>query len=275
MTSFKNQNLQARSFQHQNLQGADFSGADIRGCNFNHAQLAGANFERVKAGLSPQKLVGLSGITIAIALLIADALSRLIFSALGQIPDGSAWSLVLVLYGVLSLAGASAGVSLLKNISLKISRLAGTVSAVVSGALLGFFYAGSASGNNPTVAIAGAIAAGLVLLVACVFGHQTLIKIAIATLTTVTTYAAAFLLGATASVSLSAQQSIGFAWAIAALIYVWLTLNSLKSILRSLKLASTTSFQGTNLTDARFDQADLNHTDFSRSIGYCKRRDRL
>ena len=269
MTSFKNQPLQARSFQQQILNGADFSGADIRGCNFNNAQLVGANFERVKAGLSPQKLMILSGSAIAIALLVGDAVSRLIFGALGQIPNSSAWSFVLVLYGVLGLAGASAGISSLKSISLKTSRLAGTLSAVLSGALLGFFYAGSASGNNPSIAIGGAIAAGLVMFAASVFLHQALIKIAIATLTTVTTYGAAFMLGATASASLSAQHGIGFAYAIAAFVYVWLTLNSLKSMIRSLKLASTTSFKGANLTDARFDQAALNHTDFSQSIGYC------
>ena len=90
MTSFRNQNLQARSFRQQVLNGADFSGADIRGCNFNQAQLAGANFERVKAGLSPQKFARLSSLTIAIALLVGDALSRLIFGALGQIPNSSA-----------------------------------------------------------------------------------------------------------------------------------------------------------------------------------------
>ncbi len=269
MISFKNQHLQARSFRQQILNGADFSGADIRGCNFNQAQLVGANFERVKAGLSPHKLMRLSGIMIAIALLVGDALSRLIFGALGQIPNSSAWLFVLVLYGVLGLAGASAGISSLKSISLKTSRLAGVFSAVLSGAWLGFFYAGSASGNNPSIAIAGAMSAGLVMGVASVFLHQSWIKIAIATIPTVTTYGAAFLLGATASVSLSAQHSIGFAYAIATFVYVWLTLSSLKSIIRSLNLASTTSFKGANLTNARFDQAALNHTDFSQSIGYC------
>ena len=139
MPSFKNQNLQGRSFRHQILMGADFSGADIRGCTFDHAQLSEANFERAKAGLSPRKFAWLSGGSMAIALFVGDALSRLIFSALGQIPVGAAWSFVLVLYGVLSLVSASAGVSLLINIPLKISRLAGTVSAVMSGTLLGFF----------------------------------------------------------------------------------------------------------------------------------------
>ncbi len=270
MTSFKNQKLQNRSFQQKILNGADFSGADIRGCNFNNAQLAGANFERVKAGLSAQKLVLLSGMTIAIALLVGNALSRLIFGALGQIPNSSAWSFVLILYGTLSLAGVSAGISSLKSIPLKASRLASTSSAVLSGALLGFFYAGSVSGNNSSIAIAGAVSVSLLMLIASVFLHQALIKIAIAAITTVTSYGAAFLLGATASMSLSTQQlGIGFAFAIATFVYVWLTLNGLKLVMRSLKLASTTSFKGADLTDARFDQADLNHTDFSQTIGYC------
>ena len=192
--------------------------------------------------------------TFAIALLVGNALSRLIFGALGQIPNSSAWSFVLILYGTLSLAGVSAGISLLKSIPLRTSRLASILSAVSSGALLGFFYAGSASGNNPSIAIAGAVSTGLLMLLASVFLHQALVKIAITTITTVTSYGAAFLLGATASVSLSAQQfAIGFICAIATLAYVWLTLNSLKLILQLLKLASTTSFKGADLTDARFD----------------------
>ena len=254
MTDFKNQNLQGRSFQGQNLNGSDFSGADIRGCNFNHAQLVGANFEQASVGLSPRKFILLGGLTIAISLLVADALSRLIFSALGQIPNSPAWSFVLHLYGVLNLAGASAGVSSLNKISLKISRISMLVSAASSGALLGFFYAGSASGNNPNLAIAGAVAAGLVMVVGSIFVDRALIQIAIATVITVTVYAAAFLLGATAAMSLSAQQlGIGFTCAIASLIYAWLTLNSLKAIVRSVKLASTTSFKGANLIQARFD----------------------
>ena len=86
--------------------------------------------------------------TIAIGLLVTDALSRLIFSALGQIPNSPAWSFVLLLHGVLSLAGATAGVSSLNNISLKISRIARLVSAASSGALLGFFYAGKRFGKQ-------------------------------------------------------------------------------------------------------------------------------
>lgn len=257
MISFKNQNLQNRSFQHQVLNGADFSGTDIRGCNFNHAQLVGANFEQAKVGLLPQKFILLSGLTIAIALWVADALSRLIFSALGQLPNSRAWSFVLLLYGVLSLAGVSTGVGLSNRISVKTSRIASLVSAALSGALLGFLYAGSASGNNPSSAIAGAVAAGLVMVIGSLWIDWTLLQIAIATVQTVTVYAAAFLLGATASMSLSAQQfDIGLTCAIAALVYVWLAFKSLKGVVRSLKLAATTTFKGADLTQAQFDQAD-------------------
>jgi len=298
MASFNNQNLQSRSFQGQLLNGADFSGSDIRGCNFRNAQLVEANFERVKAGLSPQKFMRLSGVMSAIALLVGDALSRLIFGALGQIPGSSAWSFVLVLYGVLSAVAVSSGISsLATNLSrdsrsLKalsfvqsvplyvgsrslngipptIRKIARTFSAVLSGALLGFFYAGSASGNNSTLEIAGAIAASLLMFFASIFLSQAWVKLTILTIATVTIYSAAFLLGATASIHLSAQQiGMGTMMAIASLLCVWLTLNSLKQILRSLKLLSTTSFNGANLLTARFDRAELHHTDFSQTIGY-------
>ncbi len=269
MASFNNQNLQSRSFQKQILNGADFSGSDIRGCNFRNAQLVEANFERVKAGISPQKFILLSGVISAIALLVGDALSRLIFSALGQIPGSSAWSFVLVLYGFLTATAVSSGISSSNGIPLTIRKIARTFSAVLSGALLGFFYAGSASGNNSTVAIAGAVAASLLMFFASVFLPQAWVKLTILTIATVTTYGAAFLLGATASIHLSAQQiGMGTMMAIASLLCVWLTLNSLKQILRSLKLLSTTSFKGANLLNARFDHAELHHTDFSQTIGY-------
>ncbi len=266
MASFNNQNLQSRSFQGQILNGADFSGSDIRGCNFRNAQLVEANFERVKAGLSPQKFVRLSAAMSAIAFLVGDALSRLIFSALGQIPGSSAWSFVLILYGFLSAAAVSSGISSLKRVPLIIRNVARTLSAVLSGALLGFFYAGSASGNNSTLAIAGAIAAGLLMVFASFFLSQGWVKLTIATIITVTTYGAAFLLGATASIHLSAQQiGVGTMATIASLIFVWLTLTSLKQILRSLQLLSTTSFKGANLLNAHFDDAELHHTDFSQT----------
>ena len=269
MASFNNQNLQSRSFQGQLLNGADFSGSDIRGCNFRNAQLVEANFERVKAGLSPQKFMRLSGVMSAIALLVGDALSRLIFGALGQIPGSSAWSFVLVLYGVLSAVAVSSGISSLNGIPPTIRKIARTFSAVLSGALLGFFYAGSASGNNSTLEIAGAIAASLLMFFASIFLSQAWVKLTILTIATVTIYSAAFLLGATASIHLSAQQiGMGTMMAISSLLCVWLTLNSLKQILRSLKLLSTTSFNGANLLTARFDRAELHHTDFSQTIGY-------
>ena len=173
---------------------------------------------------------------------------------------------MLVLYGVLSAVAVSSGIGSLKSIPLIIRKVARTFSAVLSGALLGFFYAGSASGNNSTLAIAGAVAAGSLMFFASVFLPQAWVKLTIATITTVTTYGAAFLSGATASIHLSAQQiGVGTVAAIASLIFVGLTLNSLKQILRSLQLLSTTSFKGANLLNARFDHAELHHTDFSQT----------
>jgi uncharacterized protein YjbI with pentapeptide repeats len=257
MISFKNQNLQNRSFQGQVLHGADFSGADLRGCNFNRAQLEGANFEHARIGLLPRKLLLLSGVMVTIALFVTDALFRLIFSALGQIPNSPAWSFVLLLYGVLSWVGASMGVSVFNAIPAKIRHIAHLIAAILSGALLGFFYAGSASGNNPNLAIGGAVVAGLGMAGLSQGVSLAWIQTAIATLTTVTVYAAAFLLGATASISLSAQQfGLGVICAIGCLGCVGLAWSQFKAVVRSLKRCANTSFEGAELTGAKFDRAD-------------------
>ncbi len=197
-----------------------------------------------------------------IALLTADALFRLIFSALGQVPNGSAWSFVLLLYGILSLVGACIGVSLFKSRATKIRRIAHLIAAISSGALLGFFYAGSASGKNPNLAIGGAVVAGLGMVGLSQGSRPAWIQTAIATLTTVTVYAAAFLLGATASSSLSAQQfDLGLICAIGCLVYVGLAWSQLKAVVRSLKLAATTSFEGADLTAAIFDRTERDRGD--------------
>ncbi|MGV0028518.1 pentapeptide repeat-containing protein [Phormidesmis priestleyi] len=267
---FANRNLQNRSFKSQNLMGADFYNSDIRGCDFRNAQLMGANFVGVKAGLSPIKLVLGGAIAACIILLVGNAVTRLAFGSLGQIPGSRAWSYVVLLHGFLSVAGVASALSAIGQKSLKVDRftkLTGILSATLTGGLMGFFYGGSSTNNNAEVATIGAIAGAILMLLISVFVRQVGIRIAIAAAGFTNAYGAAFLLSATASSFLSTRH---FAWGIfftvTSLLYIWLTLISLKQVIWLIKQAAGTSFKNADLTHAQFDQP-LRHTDFSGTIG--------
>ncbi|MEG3978464.1 pentapeptide repeat-containing protein, partial [Microcoleus sp. herbarium8] len=143
VNNFSNQVLRNRSFQGQVLNGADFGGADVRGCNFRNAQLVGANFIGAKIGVSGRQIAVLSAGAIAICLVVGDVVTRLILGTQGQVLGSRSWSFVLLLYGVLSAAGLAGAIARTQPPTSKIGRFAGTISAILSGALLGFFYAGT------------------------------------------------------------------------------------------------------------------------------------
>jgi Pentapeptide repeats (8 copies) len=250
--SFANRNLQHRSFQNQVLNGIDFSGSDLRGCNFKNAQLVGANLMGTKIGLSPLRLVFLSTIVLLVIWEVGNAHARLIFGSLGQTPEDKAWVYVLILYGFLSLAGIVAAVAQVSRPTL--SRWAEILSAAMTGALVGFLYAGSAANNNAQSAIAGAIAGAVLLFCLSVWLRATWMSLAIAAAGLINQYAAAFLIAANASAFLSTRQLLwGILLTLTSLIYVGLTLISCQHVVRSLKQSASTSFLGANLTDARFD----------------------
>lgn len=242
------------------LNGIDFSGSDLRGCNFKNAQLVGANLTGAKMGLSPLRMVCLSAIVLLVIWGVGHAHARLIFGSLGQTPEDKAWSYVLVLYGFLSLAGIVAAVA---KVSPTLSRWAEILSAAMTGALGGFFYAGSAANNNAQSAIAGAIAGAVLLCCLSVWMRARWMGLAIAAAGLINQYGAAFLIAANASAFLSTRQLLwGILLTLASLIYVWLTLISCQHVVRSLKQSASTSFLGANLTDARFDvQIDANLLD--------------
>ena len=205
--NFSNQILRNRSFQGQVLNGADFSGADVRGCNFRNSQLVGANFIGAKIGLSRRQIAVLSAGAIAIFLVVGDVLTRLILGNQGEVPESRSWPFVLLLYGVLSVAGFASAIASKQPKTSKAGRLARIISAILSGALLGFFYAGTATNNNSQAAIAGmAIGGVLMFFVSRICGQFA--QVAIASAGSVATYAAAFLFSATASAFLQHSQTV-------------------------------------------------------------------
>jgi uncharacterized protein YjbI with pentapeptide repeats len=258
--NFANQNLRNRSFRGKILNGADFSGADIRGCNFRNAQLAGANFQGAKIGFSREQIVIFSAVAIAICLVVGDVLTRLILGTQGQIPESRSWPFVLLLYGVLSAAGVVSAIGHIQPETLKLSRFARTVSAVLSGALLGFFYAGIATNNNSLAALAGMVVGGVLMFFVSSRIRRQIVTVAIVAAGSVTTYGAAFLLSATASAFMSTHKLFwGACFGILSLLYFWWALVSFSGTIREIRKAVGTSFSGANLTDAKFDRAYIFH----------------
>jgi hypothetical protein len=266
--NFSNRNLRNRSFKGQTLNHADFSGSDLRGCDFSQAQLVGANFERVKTGQTRQQKVWLFSVALGTGAVVFDSVSRLIFASLGQTPEDEAWSFVLVLYAVLAIASVTAGLSLLFHSKSRISRLAGLLSGCCAAALVGFFQVGSHTDNNAQMAIAGALI-GVIGVAVLGAKPSRSMPIAIGTAGTVTAYGFAFLVGTTAIALLSVQRFVGgIGWSAITLIWIGLTVAIANQVIVELQSFAGTSFRGANLTNAKFTEATLHHTDFTGTIGW-------
>ena len=269
--SYANQDLRNRSFQGQPLSGADFSGADLRGCDFSGAELIGTNFERVKTGQTARQQMIWIGIAIASFLLTGHAVSRLVFGVLGQTPSDRAWGYVFALYISLCVAGVSSGLRIILSFRSKVNRAAFVLSASIAAAVNGFYYAGSVMEKNPQWAIAGAIISGVVtgLMLARWRGVSGAIAANMAV--AVMGYGAAFLTGVTAIGFLSTRHfSEGILLSCFTLALLWLTLQSLKLTFYQIQQTPGTLFCHANLTNARFDAASLNHTNFSNAQGWLR-----
>lgn len=271
--NFTNQDLRNRSFRGQNLNGADFSGCDIRGCDFSYALLQGANFERVRVGQTPIHFIPLALIALVVAVVAVNAVSRMIFGALGRTAAEPAWSFVLALYASLGIAGACSGLRVIIGTQSKVWRIATTLSGTLSGALLSFFYAGSSTANNPRIAIAAAVVGGIVMAVSSLLFRRGLVPVAVSTAGAVTGYGFAFFIGTIASAGLSTQNWIlGILWGSLSIGYLWLTMNSLILTVREIRETGRTSFKGADLTHAKFESARLENADFQGAIGYLNAR---
>ncbi len=267
--SYANQDLRNQSFRGQALNGIDFSGADLRGCDFSGAELIGATFEQVKTGQTSRQQLIWVGIAIATFLVSGHAISRLVFGALGQTPGDRAWGYALALYSSLCAAGISSGLRIMVPPRSTVDRAAFALSAILSAAISGFYYAGSVMGKDPQWAIAGAGVSSLFTGLLLTRWRGTSGMIAATMARAVMGYGAAFLTGTTAIAFLSTQHSAsGILLSGLTLILLWLTLQSLKRVCHQIRQAPGTLFRRANLTHARFDNAPLNHTDFSNAQGW-------
>ncbi|MBE9126494.1 MULTISPECIES: pentapeptide repeat-containing protein [unclassified Coleofasciculus] len=255
---FANQDLRNHSFKGQNLNGADFSGSDIRGCDFSYASLQGANFERVKVGQTPRQFITVVGVAVVVALLAVDAIARMIFGSLGRTPGEPAWAYILALYISMGIAGVGSGIRGITGTKSIAGRIATVMSGTASGALLGFFYGGSTTGNNPQIATAAAVLGGMVMAVISFRARNRLVAVAVSVAGAVAGYGFAFLVGTIAIAFLSVQKLVGgVVWGILSLGFLRLTMNSLTFVARDIRSFSGTSFKGADLTNAVFDVSKL------------------
>ncbi|MGK7899992.1 MAG: pentapeptide repeat-containing protein [Hormoscilla sp.] len=251
-TSFINRDLRDRSFSKQDLRGAVFEGCDLRGCDFRRAQLQGATFRQVKLGISPRKLMVYGAIALVVAALTFNAISDMVFGALGTNPQHPAWRFVLALYVSLAIAVFAVlpqrrwpppvqGVTLLP--------------AVTTGALLGFYYGGILADKEPQIAIISATFAGLTIgIIRLARPHATLMVSLITIIGTVAAYGITFTVVGLASAALSTGNLLpAIGWGTLSLLYFILTLKGLQTSSQTLKQAASTRFSPADLTYLTFD----------------------
>ncbi|MEP0903296.1 pentapeptide repeat-containing protein [Nodosilinea sp. FACHB-13] len=264
---FSNRDLRNRSFRGRNLSGADFRGSDIRGCDFGQAQLVGANFERARTGQTRRQVFLPLMVAGAFALALAYGLSQMVFGALGQTPEQSAWMSVVMLHIFAGVAGTGSASRALVGRDVSASRAGLYLSGVCSAALAGFFYLGSYFDQNLKAAIAGAIAGASLAIVFSLMAKKPM-RVFIPAMGAIAAYGFSFLIWTAAIAHLSARQYIwGVCLGALSLVYVWFAICSLRAVGHGVSQLIGTSFRGANLTNAQFDQGNLKNTDFSKAIG--------
>jgi hypothetical protein len=261
--NFAGQNLRNRSFVGQDLRGADFSYADLRGCNFRKACLASANFSYARLGRSPFQTILRLSVTLGVALLMMDAVSRLVFGALGKTWEDPAWPFVLLLQGVMAGIGLATVLRLFAQRPLCV--WAYRTAALLNGALLGFFYGGYLNNSNPGTAALGAMIGllGMAILLRFV-GSQLWLRLAVAMGSAIVLYGFTFFVGMWA-IAAGSTQNIGLALGLSGLglSTIWLCGYQLLQLIADLRMFPGTFFQGADLTNTIFEGAMLQQTDIA------------
>lgn len=266
--NFRNKDLRNRSFKGQNLDGADFSYANIRGCDFSNTSLRGANFENIKAGQTTKIFLSLVAVTFITIILVFHAASQMIFGVIERTPQSPVWVYGIALSISLAIAGiACAAMSLTKRKS-TLKRITTIISGASSGAILGFFYGGTAGGGkNPQIAIASAAIGAIIMAISSFYFKKGFIPITLSVAGTIYSYGFAFLVGTRAIAYLSTQNIIwGFGLSLLSLTYIGLTLISLRYAINEITIYSVTSFRHSNITNANFNNAKLGFSDFTNVV---------
>ncbi len=266
--NFSNQDLRNRSFKGQNLDGANFSASDVRGCDFSNTSLRGANFENIKAGQTTKIFFSLIAVTFITTIIVFHAVSQMIFGVIERTPESPVWVYGIALSISLAIAGiACAAISLAKRESI-FKRITTIISGATSGAILGFFYGGTAAGGkNPQVAIASAVIGALIVAISSFYFKKGLMLITLSVAGTIYSYGFGFLVGTRAIAFLSTQNIIwGFGLSFLSLIYIGFTLISLRYTIKQITTYCATSFRNSDITNANFNNAKLGFSDFTNAV---------
>lgn len=252
LSSFTHQDLRGHSFRHQNLQHAQFWHCDLRGCDFERANLQGARLVGCRLGRWRQPwrvLVGLLPLAGAVGM----ALSGLLFASLGVLPGQAAWAYVQILAGVLAVTTVAAG---LQTAPWPLRRGARLGLGATLGALVGFFYVGTWTHNDPTFALGGAL--GLSLLGATLGWSwaTATAEAGLGVLGAMGAYGETFWLWThSSSLLTTGQWGPGLGWGGLALGSLALALRSGLYGLRLIYRGRSTSFHGANRTDCTIQSA--------------------
>ncbi|MBD1910699.1 MULTISPECIES: pentapeptide repeat-containing protein [unclassified Leptolyngbya] len=258
--NFQNRDLRDRSFRNRILDHADFSGSDLRGCDFSEASLQGACFNGATLGWTPRQLFRLLWVIPPI-LLLADAVTRLMFGALGRTPAENGWFFVLVLYSSLAIAGL--GTVPPPKSRLRLRRFWQGLVGLWFGALPGFCYAGIWTNNDSRWAIAGAVLGGIVALLLSLTTRGPVRWAAFFSMSLIAAYGFALLMGAWAIAFFAVAELLpGLSMALSTVLYLLLTLQGGWLVYRCVRLAVGTCFHKANLKDATFTGVKLEAGNF-------------
>ncbi|MGB3237436.1 MAG: hypothetical protein WBB29_04010 [Geitlerinemataceae cyanobacterium] len=196
--------------------------------------------------LSAKPRIAIWAIAVVVAAIVMEAIVKTGFGALGQTPGDRSWSYVialLVTWGI-SGAGSAAGAMLPSTIG----SIAQTISAVSSGAFLGFFYAGVVAEKNPQAAIGGAVLGGILALVATVrFRRRLMWTMAVATAGGFHGYGFALLIGTQAIDRFVAGLFVGGSiWGGVCVIYLFFAVKSFGLAVQMARQAMGTSLRKTD-----------------------------
>ena len=268
-------NLRGKDFREKDLTGADFSNADIRGADFSNAILIGANFRNSKAGLPKSWVIGLTGLSILMAL-FAGLVSGYAGALIGDLLSNNSYGFYI--FGLFSLTTTAILLTVIvwRGLGIMLTTITEVVAACLIAAVA--FFPNEEPGISLTInaqftilALAGLM--GGVVNMAFAYALAKVIAIPVTKASTLVIGFVGIILGVILGVRSNELVYIpaGFIALLAITIGIYVgrqAINGNKKykLVRSLTVGiisyGGTSFRGANLTDADFTQTTLTSADF-------------
>jgi uncharacterized protein YjbI with pentapeptide repeats len=279
--NYREANLRGQSFKGKELSDADFSNADIRGTNFTNATLKNANFTGAKAGLQEPWLIGHLLIVFLLSVLfnflsmLFNGLFIIFFFAKNQIEQYSYFPGVLSIF----IVGTIFFAIVYKGFTTEAASM--ITGAVAIAVITGTGAATAASGGGTALAAAVSGGAAVAIFVAFAGGSAAAGAAIIAGAATAISGGGAAIAGSIAAAIFVANAGTPNAATAAVVAAMTVILNvyvisqtpkdNEKFALAwkigvSLGAIGGTSFRGADLTDANFENAILENTNFNQTV---------